>query len=340
MSGIDIVYGPLLIGVFLNCILYGVLVMQVFIYYQTYRRDRTWIRLFVAYLFLAETVNTACDMYLIYQPLVQEFGQVAAVTFFPSFLASSGVITVAISSPVQIFMGWRIRVITGSYKIFALIVAFSTISFSVCIWDMTQVATFKLFSRKDSFIFILPGIIWFVSSTVADVLITATLVYSLSRRKTGITKSNLSIDRIIRLTIQTGLTTMVFAILDLLLFTLSPNTAISFVWDFALSKLYTNSLLSTLNARAGWDQLNSVEDADNVLFGTSTAAPFSSGTGSQSRTVGGSLMPTFAPSKSNMSGNTFELRPKGELAINVETVKQVQGGISPVGGNDRRIITQ
>lgn len=53
-------------------------------------------------------------------------------------------------------------------------------------------------------------------------------------------------------------------------YTLSSN----FVWDFALSKLYTNSLLSTLNARVGWNNVNGVEnDTNNVLFGSETAVP-------------------------------------------------------------------
>jgi len=321
MPGLELVFGPLLVGVFLNCILFGVMVMQVFIYYQTYKKDSTRLRLFVGYLALAETVNTACDMYLIYQPLVQEFGQAAATQFFPTFLASSGIITVCISTPVQIFMGWRIKVITESNKIFALIIFFSTVSFAVCIWDMTQVITFKLFTRKDDFIFILPGIIWFVASAVSDVLITASLIWSLRRRRkvTGnSTPHSLTINRIIRLTIQTGLVTMVFALLDLLLFTLSPNTAVSFVWDFALSKLYTNSLLSTLNARAGWDKLNEIEDTDNVLFGTTTGL-FSTSSRYPSRNRGPfNTDRTYVGEQPNNDGNSLELKASpGSAATNV-----------------------
>ncbi|KAF9255935.1 hypothetical protein L218DRAFT_950377 [Marasmius fiardii PR-910] len=65
---------------------------------------------------------------------------------------------------------------------------------------------------------------------------------------------------------------MIFALLDLLLFTLSSKTAISFVFDFSVSKLYTNAVLSSLNARTGWNHLNNVDD-DNILFSTSKAMP-------------------------------------------------------------------
>jgi len=335
MPGIDLVYGPMLVGVFLNCILFGIMVMQIFIYYQTYKADRTWLRVFVAYLAIAETANTACDMYLIYQPLVQEFGQPAAFTLFPLFLPSAAFLTVAISTPVQMFMGWRISVITGSRKISLLIALFSLVAFAGGVWVTVQVAVFKTFAKKDTFQFNLPGVIWFVASAVADILITATLVFSLSRRKTGHSKSTLSINRIIRLTIQTGLTTMVVALLDLLLFTLSSKTAISFVWDFSVSKLYTNSLLSTLNARAGWDKLNNVEDADNVLFGTTTGG-LTTGSRYQQRTIGGSLITTdrtLANSKPNLTvngGDSFELKAsRGDVTITVDT--QVRSDMSQDG---------
>jgi len=39
----------------------------------------------------------------------------------------------------------------------------------------------------------------------------------------------------------------------------------NFLWDLALSKLYTNSLLSTLNARAGWNNLAG-QGSTNLLF--------------------------------------------------------------------------
>ncbi|TFY62796.1 hypothetical protein EVJ58_g3644 [Rhodofomes roseus] len=74
MPSVDLIFGPMLVGVFFNCILFGVMVMQ------TYSKDITWIRYFVIYLFIVETVNTACDMYLIYQPLVQEFGTPQSLT--------------------------------------------------------------------------------------------------------------------------------------------------------------------------------------------------------------------------------------------------------------------
>ncbi|KAG7096182.1 hypothetical protein E1B28_003632, partial [Marasmius oreades] len=53
------------------------------------------------------------------------------------------------------------------------------------------------------------------------------------------------------------------------------HTTINFIWDFALSKLYTNALFSTLNARRAGRSSPDDVDSHNVLFGTS----FTSSTG-------------------------------------------------------------
>lgn len=53
--------------------------------------------------------------------------------------------------------------------------------------------------------------------------------------------------------------------------TWSPESFFSlrnYIWDFSLSKLYTNTILSSLNARGGWKAASTVRD--NVLFGQGT----------------------------------------------------------------------
>lgn len=133
----------------------------------------------VAYLALAETANTACDMYLVYQPLVQEFGKIEAITFFPKTLSASAMVTVLISTPVQVFMAWRISVIMGTKKVALVIVAFSLLAFTGGTWVTANVITLKTFAKKDTFEFNRPGVLWFVASAVTDVIITVTLVYTL-----------------------------------------------------------------------------------------------------------------------------------------------------------------
>lgn len=95
-------------------------------------------------------------------------------------------------------------------------------------------------------------IVWLAAECVSDILISGILVWQLKRRKTGFQSTDELVDRIIRLTVQTGLITSICATIDLALF-LSDPTGTHLIFNFPLSKLYTNTMMSTLNSRRGWD---------------------------------------------------------------------------------------
>ncbi|OBZ68710.1 hypothetical protein A0H81_11139 [Grifola frondosa] len=92
-------------------------------------------------------------------------------------------------------------------------------------------------------------IIWLACSAVADSVITIALVWHLRRHKTGFSVTDDVVNRIIRLTVHTGLVTALCATIDLVLFLAMP-AGLHLIFNLPLSKLYTNSLMSTLNSRA------------------------------------------------------------------------------------------
>jgi len=266
---VSLLFGPLLIGVCLNCILYGVLLLQVLIYYMSYKSDPKWIRYYVLYLFLAETTNLGCNIATIYEPLVTRFGTIGALTFFPILITATPTTNVAISTPTQIFTAWRIVVLTGKRWLGAAITAFALLSLGCAIWTATVITEVRLFSRKAETV--KPAIVWFVASCIADVTITLGIYFSLTKRKTGFKSSDAIISRIIKLTLQTGLVTLFLAVAEIVLFIKYADNTTNFAIDFPLSKLYSNALLSTLNARLSWRSLGAMkadgEQEDNVLFG-------------------------------------------------------------------------
>ncbi|KAJ3576374.1 hypothetical protein NP233_g461 [Leucocoprinus birnbaumii] len=278
---IPLLFGPMLIGAFFNTTLYGVLILQALLYYQNYkRRDSKWLKLFVLYLVVAETLNSGFSIGLLYEPLILKFGQPAATTFFPLLLPAARLrpalpyssLGIAISTPIQLFIAWRISVINRRWWISAVIGVLALISSSGGIWLAWTVVHVQRFARKPDLHW--PALMWLLASAIADVLITVSLVYSLARRKTGFVQTDDTINKIIRMTVQTGLITAIFAVLDVICFLVLPNTTLNFVWDLALSKLYTNALMSTLNARQSLGQMlspgqsatNYSTGLTNVLF--------------------------------------------------------------------------
>ncbi|KAF9254238.1 hypothetical protein L218DRAFT_565509 [Marasmius fiardii PR-910] len=266
---LQLVFGPMLLGVFFNLILWGIMAAQTVVYFQAYQRDTLILQSFVCYLVVAETVNSIMGMGMMYNLLVTEWGSPNATTYFPRFLPADPIITVFISTPIQIFIAYRLQIISQTFLIPIVVVLLSLVSMGGGLWTAIMVKTIKVFQRKPELH--TPALTWLLASAIADVTITVSLYWSLAQRKTGLKRTDDMINRILRLTVQTGLITAIFALLDVICFLALPHTTINFIWDFALSKLYTNALLSTLNARAGWSSVGGV-DPHNVLFGTTMAS--------------------------------------------------------------------
>ncbi|KAK1235645.1 hypothetical protein PQX77_001130 [Marasmius sp. AFHP31] len=101
-----------------------------------------------------------------------------------------------IAAPVQLFMAWRIKIISGSRLLALAISILSLCSLAGGIWVGVAVSQkpnwqdFELFKAA-------PGT-WLVTAAAADVLIAASLVYFLMKRKTPFVSTNDQIDRIVR----------------------------------------------------------------------------------------------------------------------------------------------
>ncbi|KAJ7270637.1 hypothetical protein B0H12DRAFT_970855, partial [Mycena haematopus] len=74
------------------------------------------------------------------------------------------------------------------------------------------------------------------------------------KHRTGCNATDTKVDRIIRLTIQTGMITSICSVIDLGLFLgdVSGLFVVHLLFNLPLAKLYSNSLMSSLNARGGW----------------------------------------------------------------------------------------
>lgn len=257
------IYAPLMVGAFVTSVLYGVTVMQMYIYYQTSQRDPRWMRLFVFYLLLAETTNTILDVGIVFEPLILRYGSEIPLIRSPLFLRADGVMTVLISTPVQMFMAWRIKIITQS-RIPALVIAvFSFTAMAGGVWTTVSVSLQPDYQQFADFR--AAPITWLVFSAVTDILVSCFLVYSLSRKRNDF--SNDIISRLIRYNVQTGTITSVAALADAIVFITNSSATVFFSWDLCIAKLYSLSLLSSLNARSSAKALKAYEP--NPLFNSS-----------------------------------------------------------------------
>ncbi|KAJ8094085.1 hypothetical protein PM082_023293 [Marasmius tenuissimus] len=96
--------------------------------------------------------------------------------------------------------------------------------------------------------------VWLISSSVTDVTITLCIIFvyvkrARNNRASGRSVADSQVSRVLKLSIESGTITALATISDLIVFLSVHTGPYFFIWDFSLSKLYTNSLLASLNAR-------------------------------------------------------------------------------------------
>jgi len=153
-----------------------------------------------------------------------------------------------VSAPIQLFAAWRIKaVITESYILPAFVSLLSITSGSggmIMFVMVLKTPQFRDFGK-----FTTVATLWLASSAACDILIAGGLSYALLTRKTGVSVVDGHINRIVRMTIETGSLTAMFALVNVMLFLLFPFTLLNFIVAFPLSNLYICSVLAMFNSR-------------------------------------------------------------------------------------------
>ncbi|KZP26479.1 hypothetical protein FIBSPDRAFT_854786 [Athelia psychrophila] len=239
-------FGFILIGVFISIILFGIVVSQTFAYYQNSDNDTRWLKWFVALLFAFDLLSSILAMAWMYELLIDNWGVIEAFTHGDWLLAGDPIIIGIVAGMAQSFFAWRIYVVTSSRWMTACIACCAFVT--TCGGIGTGIASvwvreYALFVNFKQII-----IVFLVSAAVGDLGITVSLTYHLHGRKGSFEATNKILDNIIRLTIQNGFLTAIIAIVDLCVY-LSYAQPYHMAISFLMPKLYTNAVLSSLNAR-------------------------------------------------------------------------------------------
>ncbi|EPQ53462.1 hypothetical protein GLOTRDRAFT_139698 [Gloeophyllum trabeum ATCC 11539] len=248
-SPATVAHGPAIIGLFFNILLYGIMITQTFLYFKAFQNDKAWMKCYVVFLFVADTVNTIFDCIWMYQSVIIHFGDLDFLSKANWVFAADPAMTGIIACLVQFFFAWRIKILTGSWLLVVAVVVAALggglggVGTAIAVGIIPQFAKFQEFQAI--------VIVWLISNAVCDVLITTALTWHLRRHKTGFPATDDIVNKIIRLTVQTGMITALVATLDVAFF-VGSTSGLHLAFNFPLSKLYTNSLMSTLNSRTGW----------------------------------------------------------------------------------------
>ncbi|KAH8831970.1 hypothetical protein DL96DRAFT_1589531 [Flagelloscypha sp. PMI_526] len=237
--------GHPLIAFFINVLLCGVLIVQVYIYYMAFPKDRGYIKAIVYVTFILELVQTAIQMYDRYQLNAVHYANPGSLDDPLMAWFSIPILTTVTSVIVQAFFGWRIYKFSKSWIMAGLVWLLSLVVLGSGMTQgiMSQPLTMSQVGERTT----IPLTIWFVSTAVNDLLIATLLSYYLRRMKSGHEKTDRVVTRIVILTVETGTITAISALLIVVLFFVAPPWWLMFC--DSIGKIYANNLMVMFNRR-------------------------------------------------------------------------------------------
>ncbi|EIN08530.1 hypothetical protein PUNSTDRAFT_114021 [Punctularia strigosozonata HHB-11173 SS5] len=251
IPGMGLLLGAAEIGVALGTFLTGILVMQTLMYFRMYRD--TWgvqvtptILTFRACRMI-DLVHTALLLATAFRYTITFYGQPDTVSIATTTLNGAMCLTGIMAFIVQVFFSRRLWLLRRNHVLTGIAYALSLTRFILSIVtavDSFRVPNFQLFERKYN---------WTETSTLAigacvDVFIAVSTCVTLLANRTGVRSTDKIMDQVAAYIMGTGLLTSLVAVIDLICFVTMDNL----IWlaiFFILTKLFSNSLLASLNLR-------------------------------------------------------------------------------------------
>ncbi|EKM52239.1 uncharacterized protein PHACADRAFT_148756 [Phanerochaete carnosa HHB-10118-sp] len=227
-----------LLGYLFNWGLFGVLSLQVYLYYIAFPRDRWTLKTLVYSVYVIETVQTILVTYDAFNEYASGFGSLEALDAGGLNWISVPIFSGIVSAMVQIHYAYRVSIVSGS-RILGLAISVVTASYAVR----------SVSGRQSNCAYTVALQIWLAATAVCDVIIAGCMTLFLLRHDIMNPEMHALITRLVRLVVGTGMLTALAATIDLVLFLAFPHRAYHGCIALTLAKLYSNSLLVLFNSR-------------------------------------------------------------------------------------------
>ncbi|KAF7364186.1 hypothetical protein MSAN_01077900 [Mycena sanguinolenta] len=265
MGEFDTTLGALCISYVLAWGLFGAVCMQCFTYFQRFPRDSLWVKSLVTALLVLDAVQLVLIGQATYYWLITHHDD-PAILEADAPLTIYAAILVTVNTPLSWFLARRLYIrneqpqysVDGTYcsTYTSMQVLLSTVYISMEL--VTQVHVWQL--KKLTLLYQVQTYtsVGLAFAATTDLLIAISLVVYLRRSRTGIKSTDSTLNSLVLYAMNTGLLTA---------FLVMPNNLIHLGFNFIAGKLYTNSLLATLNFRntVRTKNGNGVVDVSNTM---------------------------------------------------------------------------
>ncbi|KAI0657245.1 hypothetical protein C8Q70DRAFT_1055782 [Cubamyces menziesii] len=262
-------YGAMLLSTIIAAALYGVSVLQALYYYDKFPEDHWGIKITVAAVWVLDTASTVMNAHAVYYYLIANYNNPPALLTEVWSVQIEMLVTFTAVLVVQLFFikrifklrpdFWYIPLFLVSRSIFfekdtitdpkQMIVAAA--SYALIIVIAAHITSFK--APWDSIATPQvnnPVIANWATGLFVDVSITAVLCWYLWSEKSGVRKrTHRMINRIIVFSVNRGAFAAVMQLLTFVTKFITPQNLVWFAFHNVLCKVYTNSMLATLNSR-------------------------------------------------------------------------------------------
>ncbi|KIJ37358.1 hypothetical protein M422DRAFT_781718 [Sphaerobolus stellatus SS14] len=270
---LDSTYGAMYIGIMVATFFQGILTLQSYVYYETYRKDSWKLKALVAVVWSIDFIHLIFIGKAGYHYFITNWGNVDSLAMsvweFDAHPILIGVATIL----SQAFFLWRLYRFSGQ-NVFLLLflTAICLVPFvfnvyiavqSIKVNYLTPAGLADQWGKHEIQSLRPEAINLFVWGATSDVLIASILCYYLHQEKSDYEKTNSLIDRVIRYTVTTGLATSVFAVACLVTYFIRPESFIFVSMHFSLGRMYTNNLIAALNYR---HQLRGINNRCNACL--------------------------------------------------------------------------
>ncbi|KAI0829403.1 hypothetical protein BC628DRAFT_1417130 [Trametes gibbosa] len=307
MAPLDATMGPVLIGVILAGVMYGVSCSQMYYYFTRYPQDPWTVKLLVVAVWTTDSIHQALISHSIYWYLVTQYGNPVALTQLSKTIIVEVLFNAFTGLFVQSFFAARIWKLGGK----RLVLVVPVLMLVAGEFAVATAYTIKALSLNTFFDLVhIKGLSISINAFAAagDVSIAVILCTILHKSRTGFSRSNTLINKLMVFAVNTGLLTSICACLSLITILSLPNTFVYITFFFLVGR-------PTLNAR------KSLRDASSGELSVSLRE----------------MQPTAT---ANIS--TYSHRPGDGITIRIDTTKESKhdGEDSQYGGSDKRAVEE
>jgi hypothetical protein len=254
--------GAMLLGVIISAVLHGVCLLQAFIYFTRYKQDSLFVKTLVTITVVFDSVHMVLITHTVYYYLIKNFHDPQTLELLTWSVLVEALFTGVNGAIVQTFYTYRVWCLNSKGYFLTSIILFLIMATagSGTAWVILslQLRTYRQLLHITPLTITINAL-----STCADVLIATSLVILLNKARTGISRSDTLINRLIIFVVNTGVLTSCCAVASLISLILSPDSLIYAAFYFCIGRFYTNSFLATLNAR---HSLSNVDETSCIMM--------------------------------------------------------------------------